>query len=76
MRWSWICILWVYLLCIVFFFIMMKFLIDLCMFCIVNNFENIKWVGLLLCKNDKEFFLELFCDYDMFIVKRILFVIK
>lgn len=55
---------------------MTKSLIDLCMFCIANNLENIKRAGSSLCKNDKELLLELLCDHDMFTAKRIPFVTK
>lgn len=54
----------------------MSTLVDLCMFCIANNLENISRAGALLCKNDKELLLELLCDHDMFTANRLPYVTK
>lgn len=53
---------------------MSKSLVDLCMFCIAKNLENIDRVGSFLCKNDNELVLELLCDHDMFTRNRMPYI--
>lgn len=53
---------------------MSKSLVDLCMFCIANNLENINRVGTFLSKNDNELVLELLCDHDMFTASRMPYI--
>lgn len=53
---------------------MSKSLVDLCMFCIAKNLENIDRVGSFLCKNDNELVLELLCDHDMFTGNRMPYI--
>ena len=53
---------------------MSKSLVDLCMFCVAKNLENIDRVGSFLCKNDNELVLELLCDHDMFTGSRMPYI--